>query len=62
MAQYWHISVYSSLVYVLLMYAGRRWMADRPAYQLRKTLILWNTGLAIFSFFGMVACLPNILE
>ena len=61
MEHYWSLSVYFSVLYVVLVFAGRRWMTNRPAYDLRKSLILWNTGLAIFSLFGAVACVPNII-
>lgn len=62
MASYWTISVYASIIYLLLVYFGRRWMKNRPAYSLRQPLILWNIGLALFSFLGMSSLTPNLLK
>ncbi|XP_038052975.1 elongation of very long chain fatty acids protein 6-like [Patiria miniata] len=47
-----------SIVYVLLVFAGRRWMQDRPAYRLKGPLILWNILLGGFSLIGAWRIVP----
>eukprot|EP00117_Sycon_ciliatum_P030324 scpid67126/ scgid23938/ Elongation of very long chain fatty acids protein 6; 3-keto acyl-CoA synthase elovl6; ELOVL fatty acid elongase 6 len=40
------------VAYLSLVFLGVRWMKDRPPFSLRRTLVLWNVGLAWFSMFG----------
>jgi len=47
-------SVYASLIYVLTIYAGQKLMKNRPKFELRGALIVWNLILSVFSAFGMV--------
>ena len=47
--RYWYIPLVSSLLYVIFLYVGTRWMKYRRPYNLRPLLMLWNVGLAIFS-------------
>lgn len=61
MTRYWMLSVYASAVYVLLILAGRSWMRNKPALSLRRPLAMWNTGLAVFSFFGVMVGLPPMV-
>ncbi len=56
------VSVYSSVIYLVFIFLGRRWMEQRKPYILRNTLFLWNVGLAVFSFIGMTATVPNIIR
>ena len=51
-------SVYASVVYVLLVHAGKWWMTDKPPWSLRTPLVMWNTGLAAFSLLGTLTLLP----
>ena len=37
-------------------------MQDRKPFKLRKPLVLWNLGLAVFSIFGTAAVVPIILH
>lgn len=61
MNQWWWLSIVYSIIYVMLIYYGRSLMESRERFQLRVPLILWNLGLAIFSIFGMVRCLPEMV-
>ena len=58
--RYWWLAAYASVVYVLLIHTGRAWMRDKSALSLRRPLVMWNTALAVFSFFGVVALLPPV--
>ena len=59
---YWTLSIPISVAYVLLVYAGRKWMESRPSYNLRRALFLWNLGLALFSMFGALQFVPNLVH
>ena len=58
----WTISAYCSAVYVTLIFLGKRWMRDRPAYTLRRPLAMWNSGLAVFSIVGFLSLFPPLLR
>ena len=62
MAGHWQYSIYISIIYVILVFSGKRLMRDRTAFDLRKPLVLWNIGLAAFSIFGMFGVVPNLLR
>ena len=61
MNQWWWLSIVYSLIYIILIYSGRSLMKDRECFELRVPLILWNLGLAIFSIFGMIRCVPEMI-
>jgi len=48
----WTLSVYISLVYVILIFWGQSCMKTRTAFNLRPQLFLWSLGLAVFSIWG----------
>jgi len=39
---------------MVAIYAGTLWMKNRPAFDLKKPLFLWNAGLAAFSIIGFL--------
>lgn len=58
----WTVSLYASAIYLVLVFQGRRWMQTRKPYNLRKPLVLWNIGLAVFSVLGTAAVSPSVLN
>ncbi|XP_078685357.1 very long chain fatty acid elongase 6-like [Branchiostoma floridae x Branchiostoma belcheri] len=48
----WWWSVVLSAAYVALVFGGRRLMAAREPFRLRLPLVMWNSGLAVFSILG----------
>ena len=58
----WTLTIPIAVLYVLLVYGGRKWMESKPAYDLHRTLFLWNVGLAIFSIFGALSIVPNLVH
>src|SRR5581483_5261459 len=50
----WTLSFHATIVYLILIFMGRWWMKDRPPYNLRKPLAVWNFFLASFSFCGLL--------
>lgn len=61
MNQWWWLSIVYSAIYVVMIYYGRSLMESRERFELRIPLILWNVGLALFSLFGMLRCVPEML-
>ena len=61
-AEYGKISIYSCTVYLILVFLGKRWMRDRPAFSLRRPLTMWNTGLAVFSIVGFLTHFPFLVR
>lgn len=62
MKEYWTISLFASVVYVVLTFAGQRLMKHRQAFHLRRPLIIWNIALCIFSTLALLGVTPNLLE
>ena len=50
----WHVPVVSICTYLVLIYVGQKWMANRNPYNLKRALFLWNVGLAVFSILGTI--------
>jgi hypothetical protein len=48
------------IVYIVLVLAGRHYMKDKPKYELRLPLIVWNIILALFSILGTTRFLPGM--
>lgn len=61
MNKWWWLSIVYSIIYVIFIYYGRSLMEKRERYELRLPLILWNTALALFSVFGMIRCVPEMI-
>jgi len=66
--QAWTVENWRSVVawcsgaYMLLVFGGQHYMADRPAFKLRGALTLWNIFLAVFSIIGVARTLPEFLH
>jgi len=56
------VCFYASGVYMLLIFGGQAYMANRPAYDLRGLLTIWNMFLAAFSIMGAARTLPEFLH
>ena len=61
-ADYWWLSVVSAAIYLVILYAGMKFMKNRDPYVLKKPLFMWNVGLAVFSVLGTLSCTPNLLH
>ncbi|RWS19565.1 elongation of very long chain fatty acids protein 6-like protein [Leptotrombidium deliense] len=61
-AENWHLSLYFSVVYLILVFSGKEYMKKREAFKLRKLLVLWNVFLAVFSIFGAFRTLPEMFH
>ena len=58
----WISAVILCTVYVALVFLGKRWMRDKPAFRLRRPLAMWNTGLAVFSILGFLTVFSALVE
>ncbi len=50
------------LVYLGVVYVGRRWMRYRKPYSLRRQLAVWNAALALFSIVGFTKLTPLLIR
>ena len=62
LADYSWLSVVVVAVYLLCLFGGTRYMKNKSPYVMRRSLFLWNVGLAVFSAFGTLSTLPNLLD
>lgn len=58
----WQLSVFLSLAYIVLVFSGKMYMKDRPKYELRSFLIVWNIFLAVFSITGTIRVWPEFIQ
>ncbi|XP_033644135.1 elongation of very long chain fatty acids protein 6-like [Asterias rubens] len=50
----WQLSIVFSVLYVVLVFGGRRLMQSRQPFDLRLPLAVWSAALAAFSWMGMI--------
>ena len=60
--RYWTISFVYAAVYLVFIFAGRRYMAKRPRFELRLPLTAWSGLLAVFSIAGAVRTIPELVH
>lgn len=58
----WTDSILLTIVYITVIFTGRRLMRDRPAFDLRAARVIWNGALAVFSIIGTLRCLPEMFR
>jgi len=57
----WKLAIYAPVVYIALIFGIQRYMKNRPAFELKYPLFLWNLCLGLASFFGFVRVLPAFI-
>lgn len=62
MSSNWTSAFYYIGVYMLLIYLGQIYMKNRPRFELRVPLVIWNFSLAAFSILGTYRTLPEIFH
>ena len=60
-ATHWEIPIGFCVLYMLMLVALPRIMADRKPLSLRPLAIAWNFGLSAFSAVGAYHCIPHLL-
>ena len=58
----WASSLNYVVIYLVLIVLLRGWMRNREKFELKKTIALWNFGLALFSIVGTVRTLPELVR
>jgi hypothetical protein len=62
MHNWWWLSLPYAAFYIMAVFIGRAWMERKnQKYELRQALVLWNTILTIFSFWGACRCVPEFI-
>lgn len=56
------VPVVSVVLYLLFCYFGRVIMKDRKAFDLKNTLAAWNLFLSVFSAWGAIRTVPEMLH
>ncbi|KAJ2946865.1 hypothetical protein O0L34_g16195 [Tuta absoluta] len=62
MTENWTVAFYYVGVYMAFIFGGQYYMQNRPRFELRRTLIVWNTSLALFSIMGACRTLPEFVH
>lgn len=61
MIERWQLSFIYAFAYLLLIYLGQAYMKNKPKFDLRLCLAAWSGLLAIFSIFGAIRVLPELI-
>ena len=61
MLQNWTLSIWYSALYVVLIFGGKYYMEKRPRFEIRPALALWSTILGVFSIFGAIRTIPELV-
>lgn len=61
MTKNWTYGFYYCGIYMLIIFGGQHLMQNRPRFQLRGVLAVWNTCLALFSIIGACRTLPELV-
>ncbi|XP_055700631.1 elongation of very long chain fatty acids protein 6 [Phlebotomus papatasi] len=62
MLRNWTWVFYSSGIYMLVIFGGQQFMLNRPKFELRGLLVIWNTMLAMFSIMGAFRTAPELFH
>ncbi|CAG0884271.1 unnamed protein product [Cyprideis torosa] len=61
MQENWTLSIWISVIYVCTIFLGRRIMKNRPAFDLKQPMEIWNCVLAVYSILGCMKSVPYLL-
>lgn len=62
MVKNWTYGFYYVVVYLLVIFGGKHLMQRKSPIDLRRLLIVWNLGLAFFSFMGALRTIPEFVH
>lgn len=60
--EYWVISAYLSVLYLVVVFGGISLMKSRKPFKVDRLLTLWNIGLTIMSIWAFVRTTPEFLH
>ena len=58
----WTLSIPIAIGYIGFVYASTKYMKDRKPMNLRIPLALWSAILTIFSIYGCIRSLPELVD
>lgn len=58
----WSLCFYISLIYLVVIFSGRKLMSYRPAFTLRLPLLIWNLALSLFSLGCFIRTGPEFVH
>jgi len=61
-AEHWEIPLAAVLVYVVMIPLLKRLVARRGKFNVRTFAFYWNAALSLFSWCGVAACVPVLLQ
>lgn len=62
MTENWTVAFYYVGIYMAFIFGGQYYMQNRPRFEMRRTLIVWNCALAAFSIMGACRTLPEFFH
>lgn len=60
-SDYLYVPPAVSVLYLTIVFGGKRWMQNREAFDLHMTLTVWNSVLAVFSIAGFIVMMPPVI-
>jgi len=60
--KYWTQVFYYAGIYMVLIYLGKLFMQNRPRFELKGPLFIWNLSLAVFSIIGTIRTFPELVH
>ncbi|KAI1287960.1 Elongation of very long chain fatty acids protein 6 [Halotydeus destructor] len=57
----WTMCFKFSIGYIIFVFLAKKFMENKKAYDLRVALILWSSGLSLFSLYGAARVVPELL-
>lgn len=62
MIKNWTNVFYFCGIYIILIFGGKHYMQNKPRFELRRVLSIWNTALAAFSIIGACRTAPEFFH
>ncbi|XP_045187612.2 elongation of very long chain fatty acids protein 6-like [Mercenaria mercenaria] len=61
MLQHWSDSLVYSAIYLVVIFGGKAYMANRKKFELRPYLAVWSGLLAVYSILGTIRTVPELI-
>jgi len=61
-ADHWEVPLVATVVYLISIPLLKRLVAARGKFDVRRLAFWWNLGLSVFSFCGVFACVPVLVD
>jgi hypothetical protein len=60
---WWWLSIPYAAFYIIAIFIGQILMGKRhDKFELRRSLVVWNVFLSVFSFWGACRCVPELFH